>query len=629
MKVKKNQDYEKKLVDETLKDFEKRREERRSFDAQWQLNMNFYMGNQFCTISRNNEIEEYEKQFFWEEKEVYNHILPTMEVRISKLDRVRPTMCVIPATTEERDVKTAKLSKKIINSINNKKDLSKLISEATNWSEITGTAFYKVIWNKDAGMVLGEDENEEIIKSGEVEISVCSPFEIFPESPSCESLEDCASLIHAKAYPVEYIKKNYGIDVEGEEINVFTLDNAQSGIGGLGYTSKTPKIISSKREGYAIVLEKYVAPTFEYPNGRLIIIAGDKLVFDGELPFVNGSDKTRTYPFIKQVSLSLPACFWGTSVIERLIPVQRAYNAVKNRKHEFLNRIAMGVLSVEDGSVDIDNLEEEGLSPGKILVYRQGATAPRFMSAQNVPSDFTLEEQRLENEFLTISGVSDLMKNLSSYSNLSGIALQLLIEQEDSRLTTTSDNIKSSIKQIAQHTLRLYKQFAIVPRYKKIVGDDGNVELFYFSQSDISSDDVVFETETEINETLAQRRNMVFELLNAGLLTDENGKLSNRMRVKALELLGFGVWENSQDINELHTKKASDENISLIKREKIKVLEIDDHNLHIQEHIAFMLGGEYSKNVEKYPELEEKMLSHIREHKRYKQISMEIENKEI
>ena len=44
-------------------------------------------------------------------------------------------------------------------------------------------------------------------------------------------------------------------------------------------------------------------------------------------------------------------------MVERAIPVQRAYNAVKNRKHEFLNRIAMGVLTVEDGSVDTDNLE--------------------------------------------------------------------------------------------------------------------------------------------------------------------------------------------------------------------------------------------------------------------------------
>ncbi|MCX4286529.1 MAG: hypothetical protein OSJ68_04460, partial [Clostridia bacterium] len=90
------------------------------------------------------------------------------------------------------------------------------------------------------------------------------------------------------------------------------------------------------------------------------------------------------------------------SVIERVIPVQRAYNAVKNRKHEFLNRLAMGVLTVENGSVDTDNLEEEGLSPGKILVYRQGAEKPSLMDSGDVPADFAYEEDRLLSEFETV-----------------------------------------------------------------------------------------------------------------------------------------------------------------------------------------------------------------------------------
>ena len=37
-------------VKEVLEDFQKRVEERKKFDMEWQLNMNFYMGNQFCSI---------------------------------------------------------------------------------------------------------------------------------------------------------------------------------------------------------------------------------------------------------------------------------------------------------------------------------------------------------------------------------------------------------------------------------------------------------------------------------------------------------------------------------------------------------------------------------------------------
>ena len=107
-------------------------------------------------------------------------------------------------------------------------------------------------------------------------------------------------------------------------------------------------------------------------------------------------------PFVRQISAEQAGCFWGASVVERVIPIQRAYNAVKNRKHEFMNRLAMGVLTVEDGSVDTENLEEEGLSPGKILVYRQGSVKPQLMDSGAVPDDFSTEEDRLLQEFVTV-----------------------------------------------------------------------------------------------------------------------------------------------------------------------------------------------------------------------------------
>ena len=209
----------------------------------------------------------------------------------------------------------------------------------------------------------------------------------------------------------------------------------------------------------------------------------------------------------------------------------------------------------------------------------------------------------------------------------SNLLEEILIEQDEARLSVTSDQIKMAIKDVAKHILRLYKQFATVPRLFKIVGDHGELEVNYFSASDITSDDITFETDTELNESLAQRRTMVFDLLKAGLLYNEDGKLTNRMRIKALELLGFGVWENSQDIMELHQKKAACENSHLMNGDKISVSEIDDHDIHINEHIAFMLGGDYEKNATK--EIEAKFLEHIREHKKYKQINNEMENSQI
>ena len=612
----KNNQIKEKIAQEVIDDFKNRAEARKSFDTIWQINMNFLMGNQYCNIGYGGQIEEADRQFFWQEREVYNHIAPIYDIRYAKLSRIKPDINVIPATSDERDKQSAKASKKIYKSLKNKLEIENKITQAIKWSEVCGTVFYKVSWNNNLGQTVAVDKDGNKIKSGEVELSVVSPFEIYPDSQTCESLRDCQSLLHAKAYTTEQIKSMYGVEVKGEKINTFSLDNVSVGVGGLGFNGTATKLIETTKDNSAIVIEKYVRPNSEYPNGRLIIVAGDRLVYDGELPYLCGEDKTRDFPFIRQTSIEEPGCFWGTSVIERLIPVQRAFNAVKNRKHEFINRLSLGVLSVEDGSVDLDNLEEEGLCPGKVLVYRQGATEPKYLQSESIPAGLSDEENNLLDEFNKISGVNDLLSTSTISSNISGNALELLIGQDETRLNASIESIKSACKEIAKKILRLYKQYAIFPRIAKIVGENGQIEMFYFSSSDISSDDIELENQTDGSQTLTQRREMIFSLLEKGIFQDENGALTNRMKCKILEMLGLGIWENAQDLNELHLKRADGENIKMIKGDEVDVSEIDDDKLHLNEHIAFMLGEDFEKAKAKNSKLEKMFLEHIHKHKK-------------
>ena len=281
----------------------------------------------------------------------------------------------------------------------------------------------------------------------------------------------------------------------------------------------------------------------------------------------------------------------------------------------------MGILAVEDGSIDVENLEEEGLSPGKVLIYRQGSNSPKLLSSDSLPLDFQTEEKNLINEFVNISGISDIFQSGEVVSgNISGVALQLLIEQEESKLVASAEEIRNCAKEMAKQILRLYKQYALIAHTSRLIGDNGSIELFYWKGSEINSEEVIFETENEINESLAQKRSMIFEVLNAGLLHDENGRLSNSMRSRILEQLGFGVWETNQDIKSLQTNNASRENLMLITDQVIgEPKEIDDHDIHVSEHVAFMLGIEFEKATKKHPNINEQMLNHIRTHKKFKQ----------
>lgn len=614
-------DNNQKIVKEVKDELQRRGEARRSFDLIWQINMNFLMGNQYCNIGYGGQLEDSDRQYFWQEREVYNHIAPIYDIRFAKLSRIKPDINVIPATNDERDKQTAKVSKKIYKSLKNKLEIESKVNQAIKWSEVCGTVFYKVGWNPNIGQTVGMDEDGEPVKSGEVELSVVSPFEIYPDSSTCENLGECQSIIYAKAYPVEKIKSMYGVDVQGEKINTFTLDNVSVGLGGLGFNGTAHKMVETVMDNSSVVIERYVKPNAEYENGRLTIVAGDLLVYDGDLPYTIGENHTRDFPFIRQTSIEEPGCFWGTSIIERLVPVQRAFNAVKNRKHEFINRLSLGVLSVEDGSVDLDNLEDEGLCPGKVLVYRQGSNEPKYLQGENLPSALAEEENYLLEEFNKISGVNDLLSTSTISSNISGNALELLISQDETRLNASVESIRFACRDIAKMILRLYKQYAVFPRLAKIIGENEQIEMFYFSSSDISSDDIELENQTDGSQTLSQRREMIFSLLDKGLLNDENGNLTNRMKCKILEMLGLGIWENAQDIKELHLKRADNENLKMLGGQSIATSEIDDDKLHINSHIAFMLGEDYEKAKEKNPKIDRIFNEHIKAHK--KKLEME------
>lgn len=609
---------EEKIVAEINADFKKRQEARRPVELNWRLNMNFVVGNQFAQISSKGDIEESGKEYFWQEREVYNHIAPILETRLAKLGRVKAKAQVRPATSDDEDVASASLATKLIDAVCKENDFSSQLALANSWSEITGSAFFKVTWDAEKGHAL--DASGEI-KEGDVTITLCPPFEIFPEDIAITDIDKQSSVMHAKVLTTKEVKRIWGKDVKGGEVNVFSFDNAQVG-GGFGYTASVPKIVSEKREDSVTVIEKYEAPTHEYPNGRLIIVAGDTLLYQGDMPYLNGEDGMRGYPFAKQVCIDNLTNFFGTSVVERIIPVQRAYNTVKNRKHEFMNRMAVGVMAVEDGSVDTDSLEEEGLPPGKVVVYRQGSTPPIMLSPTQVPSEFSREEEKLLNEFVMISGVSEVTTYSQVPANVaSGTAISLLLEQDDTRIALTADSLRESIKRISKQVLRLYRQFAKVPRVKRITGDNGDVEIASFCAGNIDSEDIVFDTISDIEDTLSARRAMVYDLLKLGLFADENGKLNASTKARLFEILGFGNWEDGRSNDEIHRKKALKENMELEKKD-VPVDVYDDHALHIAEHVRMCVSTKCVSDKA----VRDRVANHIAKHTELASLAKGVEN---
>ena len=270
----------------------------------------------------------------------------------------------------------------------------------------------------------------------------------------------------------------------------------------------------------------------------------------------------------------------------------------------------MGAIAVEEGSVDTDELMEDGLAPGKVLVYRQGGTPPEMLTLGAVPSEFTDEEQRLEEEFSRISGTNDYSQQANAFTSVtSATGLQLIMEQDDARLNVCYDQIKSALKKIGRQALRLYRQFAGTFRLLRYVGDNGELALTSFKGSDITSDDVVLEADTDLNLSPAQRRTVVYEMLDRGLFSDDDGNLSASVKNKILETLGYTGYSGARDIKSLHRERCSRENAAMMDGQEVAVKDYDDHAVHIEEHTACLLGEKL------YEEQEKRISAHLNIHK--------------
>ena len=606
------------LVSDIKTEFDRRKEDRRPFELQWRLNQNFIAGNQYCDILlQTGEVVDYPASFEWEMRTVYNQIAPIVETRLSKLSRIQPGLVVRPVTSDTKDILSAKMSTKLLKCVYAANDMFSVLTEGNTWMETCGGVFYKTNWDVNGGLCVGADEGKAVYE-GDIDPVVVPYYELFPSTNYVDSLEECDSIIHAKVYTVDQIRLRWGIDVEGKTMNAFSMEMSGMVSGGIGYNPSMMQVKDNNIDDAELVLEYYEKPNKDFPEGRHVIIVGDVCVHVGVLPYKVGKFYRRDYPFVHQQCLKTPGVLWGTSVVERCIPVQRDYNAVRNRINEYIARMTIGNMIVEQGSLVDDSILESGIPPGTIVEYKPGTTPPAWMTPQEIPATLLAQVDQLQQEFVQISGVSEMSRTSQSPAAISsGTALEILKEQDDTRLTLTAENVREAVRQLGIQWIRLYRQFATVPRLTRIAGENaGDVSSMIWKGSDLTSDDVVVDTDNEMTNTPAQRKQLALELLQVGLFNDpDTGKMTREARAKLLEIFELGNWESTIDIEELHSVRAQREAFEFETGRPPQIMQLDNHTLHASEHIKYALSAEFRELAERDPDMAKLWLEHIEEHK--------------
>jgi len=606
-------------------DFKRRLEERLPFELQWRHNIAMLEGHQYLLPNYYTGTLVDEPLMYWyEQRRVFNHIAPNIEVRIARLQKATQLPKASPGGNEQQDLKTAKISDQLVKETYYDQKIKRKMGAVYHWNEATGTVLLKNTWNTDDGPAFDYQQadpetgmlNDKQQREGDLDASICPSFEVLPDSPLNVDLMDVHSLIHSRLYHVDAIKSIWGIDVAAEKNDIIRVMSGTAGAGQIGTIyGMTSQFMGDQKitDHHAIVKEWWERPSKKWPKGRFIVVIADQCVHNGPLPYINGKDGQRTLPFSKVTCITRPDCFWGKTVVERMIPTQQSYNALRNRKAEYLTNCAMGGWIVEEGSVDIDDLEQNGGSPGYILRVKQGATfAPRRIENPPLPSAFESEEQTLLSEFSILSGVSEISRSSAVPAGVkSGIAMEVALEQDETRLSHTVKNVEEFLLDAAEQWLRLFQQYVKGQRLLKAVGKNRMVDILEWTGSDLSADDVILETVAALSESPAQRRQMVIDLSNMGVFAPDFDKSAKQ---QILETLEMGSWDQIDDEEELQYGVADRENRKLEEGispemllnpmapfEPLPVNSYDDDVLHIKRHNLYRLTVDYEEKKAENP----------------------------
>lgn len=619
--------YYEDVVDGIKQELERRRDERARYELQWTLNANFMAGHQNCDIDvYRNVIKDTERETKADkERRVYNRVAPLMETRHANLGTVKYQMVVNPRSPEADDVEKAKTSTKLLEYCQSVTDFKNKIDKLISWCELCGTAFTLSWWDAEIGEVVGNSTvtrmnadgdavvEEKPVMSGDIAFGLISPYEVFPFSLTVEEIEDQHDVIIERVLDVGEIYDLYGKKFDGEEIESYILTPLPNGTTGHGSSYTSYGMTKTTRENCERVIMYLENPSKSYPMGRLITVIKDEIVYYGSLP-------AGVFPLVAIKSKPVSGQFFGKSVIQDLIPLQRSYNENYNKIQDFIDTVANNPWLVPSGSLIDPDTDEDAdeitMEAGSVLVYDPSFGKPEIVDYPEPPSIVYSMLDRLSSDMEYTAGVSQLMVVGSAPSGVtSGTAIDNLRQIDSTRMSLTADSIRGGVLSMARVWLMLNKEFSSGYRVLMIAGQDEIGGVYTWCSEDINSYDVDFAAENELRHSKDQKRQDFIAALNAGLLMGDDGRIDKRFIEQGLDLFDLRDAPSSYSEVDLQRKNASRENAYLESGVIPERFIYDDDAIHIEEHVKYALGADYRQLMKRAPEYCKMFDAHIEDHK--------------
>lgn len=570
-----------------------------------------------------------------------NEIDPIVRTLISFMTRSRPSVEFTSADKSQEAKWRAQLAEKIHNAkyiIDSERDISR---RAAAYGIVFGTAVRKTYWDESAGSdaevpVFDELGNEVIdpntgdvatrqTKTGDVKSVVLPPFGIAVDW-SCTDFKDLHWIIEGYLMPVEWAKQAFGVKGQG-----------YTGAEIIGGSSYGTSIDALERMKYAVPLaygasgnskkdkilikECYLAPTNEYRKGRLIIKAGDRVVFDSldnGSPYYMPYQDVMWHPYSFYKQQEYVGRLFGKGVVEGQLPLQMRLNEINSSILINANTIAKPeVLALKNQLV-------RGVFGGtgtKIQTFKHHPSGfvPIKWAGQPLPSQFFNERQIIIDAMVREAGTNFIMNGQPPTGVSAAAALELLLENSTSQQSDAMLAFADFHQDAYTKKMRLIRKFNNLPNkmlidYIKSIDNDVTTEkMDVFIGQDLGDGlNVKVNPASMIPKTDRAKRDVIEKMVAGPLaqFVSENSPRGAKLRKNIMNEFGLDSFDLSEAVD---VEKATWENERVKRGESIEVWDEDDHMIHIQCHLDDMKRPQYIEKVA--PDLKQIHYQHVMIHK--------------
>ncbi len=597
-----------------------------SMQRQWYVNSAYYLGVSSIE-SLEALLEVAPADVVLEENFKANHIFRTVMQQVARISSSPPGYDVIPNSPDPDDQFGAKVARHFVEhfSEENRDEQTRLM--IAFYISLWGDGFWRSDWDAMAGReirtvtnpfngqpVSSPNLSEEAIEfaeragavdsrmEGDLEDEALSPFQmIVPRG--FRTMDQMPWLMFEVERSLDWVWDHY--PNKAKQLSVHDLENHADGhfwkrlAGLVGRAQFTLSTTGSDQNEALRIFEFWKPPSKMWPNGYWIRSTKETVLDHGPHPYHDAGIDVRTkswmrYPFEHIQYAPMPGRFWGVSLVEHLVALQRDYDRARNQSIQQRDRLAHPQIIKQKGTL-LKPLRNEY---GDVWEY-DGMSKPDVIPPPPMSQMHVESMERSLSDMRAISAQGEASQGDVPPGLRSGVAIRYLQERDISSLASTIRSYEKAIGRVYQRRLTLIHRFLDIPRGIRIYGEYRQADVGIFKGEDLFGNvNVRIKAGSMMPKSKAETAELMIELLTLGVFDPANP----RHQEIVLSAFEVGGAEKLFALRNSDRRRAEIENYMFGRANQgpngvpavfPDVDDDDDHETHLDEHLLFKKSDEY------------------------------------